>query len=246
LPGAPLSAEDFQFRVGLSNDADWTDAPPPVSIATRDLGDGVTRVTLVWPSDDWNTPQREPGSISGQWLQVVVLPTAATGLAGGDAFYFGNAVGDAGNSLANFWVTSADEIAARNHQGFNRPVTDSYDFDRDGWVDSTDQIIARNHQVIGKATLQKMVAPLPSGCEPLGVVLGTAEASPRLAAATGGDAVQLASEAATAQALDPAGDDYAWLAECIARQSDDATKPGAARRVAEHDAVDRALVELMG
>lgn len=246
LPGAPLSTEDFQFRVGLSNDTDWTNAPAP-SIATRDLGDGVTRVTLVWPSDDPNTPQREPGSISGQWLQVVVLPTAATGLATGDAFYFGNAIGDTGNSPSNFWVTSADEIAARNHQGFNKPITDPYDFDRDGWVNATDQVIARNHQVIGRGTLQKIVAPLPSGCEPGGVVLGVAGTSPRIAAATSGDSVYPASGDAIAQPDDAAGDDYGWLAELIAQQSDDATKPGAAiRRSAEHDAVDRALAELLG
>jgi len=62
-------------------------------------------VTLVW--DD--------GAIKNTWLQVTVKATVNTGLTANDVFYFGNAVGETGNSPTDAVVNSTDEIAARNN-----------------------------------------------------------------------------------------------------------------------------------
>jgi hypothetical protein len=76
------------------------------------------------------------------------LPTAKTGLVAPSVFYFGNMVGESGNSAANADVSAADEIGARNNPtNLANPATRSnvYDFNRSGQVDSADQIIARNN-----------------------------------------------------------------------------------------------------
>jgi hypothetical protein len=83
-------ATDFQFKVGNGNDpAGWASAPLPSSLTVRPgMGEnGSYRVTLIWAG----------GAIENQWLQVAVLATPNTGLSQPDVFYFGNAVGEAGN-----------------------------------------------------------------------------------------------------------------------------------------------------
>jgi hypothetical protein len=64
-------------------------------------------------------------------------------------FYFGNAVGEAGDHSAHAMVNATDEVYARNHQHgpFNRAtIDDIYDYNRDGLVNASDQIIARAGQ----------------------------------------------------------------------------------------------------
>ena len=41
-----------------------------------------------------------------------VLATPNTALAKPDVFYFGNAIGDSGDSANNAWINASDEIAA--------------------------------------------------------------------------------------------------------------------------------------
>ncbi len=106
---ATPTTDDFAFRVGNDDDpAHWPSAPNPLDVTVRaDAGvEGSTRVTIVWPDF----------AIVGQWLQVEILATDGTGLAAGDVFYFGNAVGEAGDSTANAIVNTTDEVAARNFQ----------------------------------------------------------------------------------------------------------------------------------
>ncbi|MEE8451835.1 MAG: LamG-like jellyroll fold domain-containing protein, partial [Thermoguttaceae bacterium] len=144
LPETPglNAAVDFTFRVGNSDDlTDWSPAPDPVSITVA-AGDGVggsDRVTIIWADH----------AIENQWLQVTVRATDQTGLNKPDVFYFGSAVGEAGNQTINTIVNATDEIVARNFQhGAVDPalVDDPYDYDRDGVVNGTDQIIARGNQ----------------------------------------------------------------------------------------------------
>lgn len=136
-----LSAADFQFRMG-NNDypASWSDAPLPASVSVR-LGAGVNgsaRVTLIWADD----------AIVNTWLEVTVLPTAVTGLTESDVFYFGNAIGESGDSTLNAVVDSQDEQAVLQHESGATPeaITNQYDFNRDGWVNSTDVIIVQNYR----------------------------------------------------------------------------------------------------
>jgi len=104
-------------------------------------GDGVggsDRITMVW--DD--------GAVKNGWLQVTVR-AERLGLAEDDVFYFGNAVGETGNSAADARVSVADLLLARNNpRGLLDPaeIDCPYDFNRDRRVNATDVLLARNHQ----------------------------------------------------------------------------------------------------
>jgi len=164
LVGTP-SAADFEFRVGNNDDPNtWSAAPTPRSITVRSgVGvDGSDRITLIWVDDDPYTSEREPGSISNQWLQITVLATANTGLAGDDVFYFGNAIGESGNSTLETNVDTNDEIGARNHSHslFDAaPIEDAYDYDRDKRVDTNDEILARNNSTSAFTRLPLISVP---------------------------------------------------------------------------------------
>ena len=123
LAGTPTAA-DFEFRVGNSNTpSGWALATPPsVSVRPGAGVGGSARVTLTW-SDN---------AIQKQWLRVKVLATANTGLPIFDTFYFGNAIGDTGNSFIDAMVSPTDEVAVRNgpHTMAVNPATidDTCDF----------------------------------------------------------------------------------------------------------------------
>ena len=78
-----------------------------------------------------------------------------------DVFYFGNAIGESGNSKSDAWVTAIDEIAARINTKIapRVDVTNRYDFNRDGMVSAIDQILARYNMAIGGSSLQ-LITPL--------------------------------------------------------------------------------------
>ena len=134
-----LSASDFVFKVGNDNTpSGWAITPAPESISVR-AGAGVggsDRVTIIWTD----------GAIKKQWLQIEILATANTGLSEADKFYFGNAIGESGNSLVNAQVNSSDENAARIHPHTflnPAPIDSPYDFNRDQRVNSSDENFAR-------------------------------------------------------------------------------------------------------
>jgi len=119
--------------------------PPPMlrvatllgAVATRSMGGGVTRVTLIW--DD--------NVIQNQWLQVEVKKDNL-GLAADEVFYFGNAIAESGNDPGSAVVDLQDDLAARAHKtAFTpAPITNPYDFNRDRRVNATDELVARyNH-----------------------------------------------------------------------------------------------------
>jgi len=164
LAGTP-TAVNFVFLVGNNNDpTTWSAASAPMSITVRPGAgvDGSDRITLIWADDDPHTSEREPGSISNQWLQITVLATANTGLAEDDVFYFGNAIGESGNSTAETDVDTNDELGARNHPHSvlnPAPIEDAYDYNRDRRVDTNDEIVARNNSASAFTRLQLITAP---------------------------------------------------------------------------------------
>ena len=155
LSGTPTFS-DFQFRVGNDdNPAGWAAAPALSNIGgitVRNLG-GSDRVTLLWGANE----------IQNQWLQITVLPTSTTGLLSADIFYFGNLIGEAGNSPTDAMVTLDDEILAKNNLEpfWHVSVDNPYDYNRDRLVIAIDQIIARNN--IGKSL---ELITVPTGPEP--------------------------------------------------------------------------------
>ena len=130
-----------------------TNAPAPLSINVRSGAgtDGSSRVTILWPNN----------AIQKQWLQVTVLGTAVTGLGAPDVFYFGNAIGESGNSAADARVNATDGIAARNNARATgqAPIDFPYDYNRDRRVNATDEIIARNNPTSSLTALQLIHVP---------------------------------------------------------------------------------------
>ncbi|MBN2474881.1 MAG: lamin tail domain-containing protein [Pirellulales bacterium] len=159
--GAVLSANDFQFRTGNSNTpASWGAAAAPIAVTVRPgAGDaGSDRVTLIWPDF----------TISRAWLQVTVLPTPQTGLVSADVFYFGNAIGEAGDSVADAKVNATDMLLARNNpRNFLNPapIDFVFDFNRDARVNATDMLLARNNQTHFLNALRLIVVPAAKTAE---------------------------------------------------------------------------------
>jgi hypothetical protein len=139
-PGIVLSAADFQFKVGNnSTPAGWATAPAPASVVMgTDPGNGNSAVDLVWPDN----------SIQNQWLQVTVLANSNNHLASNVVFYFGNAIGETGNSTTDARVDSADLVGTFNNEtGFGvAGITNHYDINRDGRVDSADMVTVFNNE----------------------------------------------------------------------------------------------------
>ena len=146
-----LSAADFTFKVGNDNlPSAWAVAPEPQSVSVRAGAgaNGSDRVTIIWVNN----------AIQKQWLQVTVSATENTGLTTADVFYFGNAIGEAGNSINDARVSSADSVLVRNNlKGSGALITNNYDHNRDGRVTSSDSLIARNN--LTSISALRLVAP---------------------------------------------------------------------------------------
>ena len=126
---------DFTFKLGGDDTPDdWVDAPAPASIDAT-----ANQIVLTW--DD--------GAIRNTWLEVTVLVTTDTGLGAPDVFYFGNAIGETGDSPDDARVDAIDLLLTRqNPQPFFDPaaIDNVYDFNRDRRVNAIDALIARNNQ----------------------------------------------------------------------------------------------------
>lgn len=136
-----VTVNDFEFRVGRTNDVTtWDEAPTPSMTLRPGAGaSGADRFTFVWNDN----------AIEQEWLSVRMQSNAQTLLGSDDVFFFGNAIGEVGNTVGNTFVSSIDVIGARDHQRgpFNlAPIDNPYDFNRDQIVSATDVIIARDHQ----------------------------------------------------------------------------------------------------
>jgi len=173
---AELSAADFAFKVGNDNDpSGWDLAPAPINDIAADvrLGGGLggsDRVTIIWADN----------VIEKQWLQVTVLATANTGLAEPEVFYFGNAIGESGNTGDNAFVNITDELGPRNHpRTFLDPaaVDDDYDYNHDHFVNITDELLARNNATNFLTALKLINAPTLGPDAPTSLIATTVSSS---------------------------------------------------------------------
>jgi hypothetical protein len=149
-----ITEDDYSIRVGNSSDVStWQTAPQP-SFVTEYPGFGVggsIRLELVW--DDY--------TIVNEWVQVTLEANDNTGLAADDVFYFGNAVGDTGNSPTDAIVDAADVAAVHDNYTPTASITNPYDFNHDKVVDATDEQIASG--LVGSTPLQLITVPGGSG-----------------------------------------------------------------------------------
>jgi len=154
LEGVIPSADDFVFRVGNnSTPDDWLPVAVPATVTVRENAGvgGSDRVTIAWPN----------GAVRNQWLEVTVA-AARLGMTADDVFYFGNAVGEAGDSVSPALVTAADLLVARNNPRIfldPAPVDFVCDFNRDTFVNAVDVLIARNNQTDFMTGLQLIDLP---------------------------------------------------------------------------------------
>ncbi len=158
LPGTPTVA-DFEFSVG--NDSDplsWTllAVTPSISVRTGAGTGGSDRVTIILPD----------GTAAGQWLQVTVKPSVNTGLLTEDVFFFGNAIGETGDSITDAEVTPTDEVYVRNNPATlavsSASITHAADFNRDKKVGPTDAVLCRNNGTNSSTALQLITANVES------------------------------------------------------------------------------------
>jgi len=106
----PISASDFVFRMGNTNEPSlWQAAPTPSDVVVRPGAgiDGSDRVEIVWAN----------GSIANAWLQVIVRGNDAvggfntnTGLTASDVFFWGSRIADSGTApgVNTFDTTTTD------------------------------------------------------------------------------------------------------------------------------------------
>ncbi len=136
--------DDFDFKVGNISDLNsFTAAPTPTGLTVRPgagVG-GADRVTITFAD----------GGIVDKWLEVAHRPSL-------DVFYFGNAIGDTGNSASDAEVTPDDEVYVRNNPATlsvsSALISHAADFNRDKKVGPTDSIIARNNGTNSTTALQ--------------------------------------------------------------------------------------------
>ncbi|QEG20359.1 dockerin type I domain-containing protein [Mariniblastus fucicola] len=130
---------DFRFATGRTDDPEtWDEIEFQDAIVLRGEGVAATdRVMFFW--DDY--------SIRNTWLEVRVLANESTGLIADQVYYFGNAVGETGNSVTNARVDANDVSAVRNNLSgfFTVDATNPYDINRDGRVNATDVSLVRNN-----------------------------------------------------------------------------------------------------
>jgi hypothetical protein len=173
---------DFEFRVGNSSDpAGWRSsfdavdpAPLPASVTVRELGGGISRVTLIW----------QDGAIRNEWLEVCMLSSARTGLAEDDVFYFGNLVGETGDNPPQMVVEASDLdlTSFAIDLGALVGIENHYDFDRNAVVNFADLIRVRNAAAEGR---QLAALDLPAVGSAAVSTTGILTARPRLQALPG-------------------------------------------------------------
>jgi len=156
-----VSASDFVFKVGNDSvPSAWASAPAPTSVTVRPgAGEGGSaRITLIWPDN----------AIQKQWLQITVLANGNTGLPADDVFYFGNAIGEVGDTTANALVNATDSGRVKINWTFPNQagITNVYDLNRDKIVNATDAGLALVNQTY-PSNMLKLITP-PEALQALG------------------------------------------------------------------------------
>ena len=154
-----ITFDDFVFRVGNSDDiGSWAINTTATKLAVRpQAGSSYSdRIMVGWDN----------AAIRGEWLEVTIKATAATGLSSADTFYYGSAVGDAGDSIQNAMTTSSDFASARDNQiSFveTASIQNVSDYNRDGLVNSFDMMVARDNETTLLTTMALIMPTSPGG-----------------------------------------------------------------------------------
>ncbi len=133
--------------------------PTPLSVTmiADPLHPGETAMAdIIWADN----------AIQKQWLQVTVKADGNTLLASPVVFYYGNAIGETGNSTTDAFVNAADVAGVQAHpaSSFNPAgITNPYDFNRDGRVDATDVSIAQANPTTSFSALKLITVPATGG-----------------------------------------------------------------------------------
>jgi hypothetical protein len=161
--GAVISTADFSFATSTDG-VNWAPAVAQPTILERPGAgtNGADRIEIVFPD----------GSITDQWLRITLLPTANTGLASADVFYFGNLVGDANG---NGSVSVADVGVTKSLVGQSADVTSPADFNRNGQITVADVAIAKAN---AGGTLPMITAPAAATATPAAAPLAIALTPP--------------------------------------------------------------------
>src|SRR5439155_22514538 len=117
-------------------------APVPTAVRRRNGAgaDGSDRITAVWPD----------GVVRNRWLRVTVKADDRSLLPRDDVFYFGNLIGETGDSPTTLRVTALDLSATRRAVMTTRGSVDienPFDMDRSGTLTvSVDLSVVRANQ----------------------------------------------------------------------------------------------------
>jgi len=153
LPGA-VTASDFVFKVSDDGASPtWSAAPAPSSLTLRTLANGDSRISIIWANN----------VIQKQWLQVSLKANGNTDLPADEVFYFGNSIGETGNSASNTFVDGSDFAGARDnpHNFLDRAlIGDAYDINRDSFVDGSDLAAVRDNSTNFLSALKLITAPV--------------------------------------------------------------------------------------
>ena len=143
-----LTADDFTFQMG--GPTGWTQAPAPsaIRVRTSPIPEDPTRVYLAWAD----------GAIRNTWLRVTVKANSRTSLAAPDEFYFGNLVGEVGDSTTRLLVNALDLAAVKRALNTTPGVTGAEDFTRDGRVNALDLAAARSNL---NRSIALLAVPIP-------------------------------------------------------------------------------------
>ena len=107
------------------------------------------------------------GAARDTWVRVTVAAGPRTGLDAPDVFYFGNLVGETGDSAVGgrLAVNAIDLLRVRRAMSSKSPIDSRYDFNRDGRVSPVDYSIARS------AVLQRRSLPLLTESRTIAVIV---------------------------------------------------------------------------
>ena len=158
--GTELTADDFELSVLSGVGAGgpvWSGvtATPTVSVQRAQGASGSDRVLLTLPDN----------AVRNTWLRVTVRANERTGLAADDVFYFGNLVGEVGDTPSGGVVNALDLDRVRATRSLTGvTITNPSDFDRNGRINAIDLSIARANQFhsLPPFTAQAFVPSPPS------------------------------------------------------------------------------------
>jgi uncharacterized delta-60 repeat protein len=162
LVGTNLTTSDIVFRVsptgaqGVVNPSQWANAPAPSNMfVTPGSGATPARIRIEWADID---------AVKNGWLQIIVKPTANTGLNRQSAFYIGHAMAEITGGTP-YRVTAADLSAVQS--GISNTivsVSDPRDINKDRRVTAVD-LSAVQSRIANTVLLNDITIPIAGSSE---------------------------------------------------------------------------------